>query len=138
MLACDFFVTVTARFQVLYVFVIMEVGCRRITHFNVTAHPTGEWTLQQFRETISGEELFRYLIHDRDRIYSRELDSGLKAMGLRIFKTPFRAPQCPPEWGFSLPVVYIFWVCVVIGLYPLCPWFAAVKQRRSNAWLSYF
>jgi hypothetical protein len=38
-LACDFFVAVTARFQVLYVFVIMEVGCRRITHFNGTTHP---------------------------------------------------------------------------------------------------
>jgi len=92
-LACDFFVAVTARFQVLYVFVIMEVGRRRITHFNVTASPTAEWTLQQFREAISGEEPYRYLIHDRDRIYSRELDSGLKAMSLRILKTPFRAPQ---------------------------------------------
>ncbi len=92
-LARGFFVAVTARFQVLYVFVIMEVGRRRITHFNVTASPTVEWTLQQFREAISGEEPYRYLIHDRDRIYSRELDSGLKAMGLRILKTPFRAPQ---------------------------------------------
>jgi hypothetical protein len=42
MLACDFFVAVTTRFRVLYVIVIMEVGCRRITHFNVTAHPTAE------------------------------------------------------------------------------------------------
>ena len=92
-LACDFFVAVTARFQVLYVFVIMEVGCRRITHFNVTTHPTGAWTLQQFREAISGEEPYRYLIHDRDSIYSPELDSALKAMGLRILKTPDRAPQ---------------------------------------------
>jgi hypothetical protein len=49
MLACDFFVAVTARFRVLYVSVIMEVRCRRITHFNVTVHPTAEWTLQQFR-----------------------------------------------------------------------------------------
>jgi hypothetical protein len=39
-LACDFFVTVTASFRVLYVFVVMEVGTRRIAHFNVTAHPT--------------------------------------------------------------------------------------------------
>jgi hypothetical protein len=40
MLACGYFVTVTAIFWVLYVFVIMEVGTRRITHFNVTPHPT--------------------------------------------------------------------------------------------------
>jgi len=44
----------------------------------------------------------------------------------------------PPGWGFSLPVVYMFWVCVVIALYPLCRWFAALKRRRSDAWLSYF
>jgi putative transposase len=93
MLACDFFVAVTARFRVLYVFVIMEVGCRQIIHANVIAHPTAEWTLQQFRNAISGEGPYRYLIHDRDRIYSRELDSSLKAVGVRILRTPFRAPQ---------------------------------------------
>jgi putative transposase len=92
-LACDFFVTVTAHFQVLFVFVIMEVGTRRIVHFNVTAHPTTDWTLQQFREVITGEKPYRFLIHDRDSIYSSELDSSLKSMGLSIVKTPFRAPQ---------------------------------------------
>src|SRR5208283_2067573 len=55
--------------------------------------PTAEWTLQQLREAISGEEPYRDLIHDHNRIYSRELDSGLKAMGLRILKSPLRAPQ---------------------------------------------
>jgi putative transposase len=92
-LACDFFVTVTASFRVLHVFVIMEVGTRRIIHFNVTAHPTAEWTLQQFREVITGEKAHRLLIHDRDSIYSSELDSALQSMGLNILKTPFRAPQ---------------------------------------------
>ena len=91
--ACDFFVAVTARFRVWYVFVIMEGGCRRIIQANVTAHPTAEWTLQQFREAIPGEDPYRYVIHDRDSIYSPELDSALKAMGLRTLKTPFRAPQ---------------------------------------------
>jgi transposase InsO family protein len=92
-LACDFFVTVTACFRVLYVFLIMEVGTCRIAHFNVTAHPTADWTLQQFREVINGEKPYRFLIHDRDHIYSSEVDSALWAMGLGILKTPFRAPQ---------------------------------------------
>jgi putative transposase len=48
LLACDFFVSVTARFQVFYAFVIMEIGTRRLVHFNVTAHPNAAWTLQQF------------------------------------------------------------------------------------------
>ena len=92
-LACDFFVSVTATFRVLYVFVIMEVGTRRIAQFNVTAHPTADWTVQQFREVVTGEKPYRFLIHDRDNIYSYKLDSALKAMGLGILKTPFCAPQ---------------------------------------------
>ena len=44
----------------------------------------------------------------------------------------------PPGWGFSLPIVYLVWAVVVVALYPLCRWFAALKQRRSDAWLSYF
>ncbi|HXW13529.1 MAG TPA: heparan-alpha-glucosaminide N-acetyltransferase domain-containing protein [Terriglobia bacterium] len=43
----------------------------------------------------------------------------------------------PPGWGFSLPIVYLLWVSVVVALYPLCRWFAALKQRRTDAWLSY-
>jgi hypothetical protein len=43
----------------------------------------------------------------------------------------------PPGWGFSLPVVYLIWASVVVALYPLCRWFAALKQRRRDAWLSY-
>ena len=44
----------------------------------------------------------------------------------------------PPGWGFSLPVVYSVWILVVVMLYPLCRWFAALKQRRNDPWLSYF
>ena len=93
LLAGDFFGAVPARFRVLYLLVSMALGGRRILHFNVTAHPTAEWTLPQFREAISGEEASRYLIHDRDRIYSSEFDSARKATGRRILKTPFPAPQ---------------------------------------------
>jgi transposase InsO family protein len=93
MLVCDFFVVVTARFRILYVFVIMEVGSRKIAHFNVTNHPTAAWTLQQFREVITGEQPDRFILHDRDSIYSSELDSSLQSMGLKVLKAPYRAPQ---------------------------------------------
>lgn len=43
----------------------------------------------------------------------------------------------PPGWGYSLPVVYLVWVLVVAGLYLPCRWFAGLKQRRSDVWLSY-
>jgi putative transposase len=45
-LACDFFVAVTATFRMLYVFVVIEHGTRRLAHLNVTAHPSADWTLQ--------------------------------------------------------------------------------------------
>lgn len=44
----------------------------------------------------------------------------------------------PPGWGYSLTVVYLVWLVVVVTLYPLCRWFGGVRQRRSDAWLSYF
>jgi len=43
----------------------------------------------------------------------------------------------PPGWGYSLPIVYAIWIGVVVALYPLCVWFAGVKARRHDAWLSY-
>src|SRR5262245_57680668 len=64
MLACDFFVSVTVRFHILYVFVMMEIGSRRLVHFNVTSHPTAAWTLQQFREVLDNEQDYRFVIHD--------------------------------------------------------------------------
>jgi hypothetical protein len=44
----------------------------------------------------------------------------------------------PPGWGYSLPIIYFIWAVVVLTLYPACRWFASLKQRRSDAWLSYF
>src|SRR5262245_47040745 len=92
-IASDFFVVVTATFQLVYVFVIIEIASRRVLHFNVTRHPTADWTLQQFRECVVGDEEYRFIIHDRDRIYSRDLDAGLKALGLTVLKSPRKAAQ---------------------------------------------
>lgn len=91
--ACDFFAVVTATFRTLYVFVIMEVGTRRILHHNVTAHPTAEWTLQQFRETFPGDHPYGFVIHDRDSIFSKQLDKAVTDLGVRVLRTPVRAPK---------------------------------------------
>jgi transposase InsO family protein len=92
-IAWDFFIIVTATFRLVYVFVIMEVRTRKVLHFNATRHPTAEWTLQQFRECLTGEQVYKFVIHDRDSIYSGELDSSLESFGLAVLKTPFRSPQ---------------------------------------------
>jgi putative transposase len=91
--ACDFLVAVTARFRVLYVLVVMEVGTRRILHCNVTAHPTAAWTLQQFREAIPSDHRCQFLIHDRDAIFSPGLDRELEGFGHRVQRTPVQAPK---------------------------------------------
>jgi transposase InsO family protein len=92
-LASDFFVVVTATFRIVYVFVVLEVGTRCILHWNVTAHPTADWTAQQFRMIVEGDQAHRFVIHDRDTIYSEGVDRTLEAMGLRVLRTPVRAPQ---------------------------------------------
>jgi putative transposase len=92
-IACDFFVTVTATFRLLYVFVLIHHGSRRLLHFNVTAHPTAAWTLQQLREAIGFEDTYRCLIHDRDSIFARDLDESIKSLGLRVLKSPPHSPM---------------------------------------------
>ena len=91
--ACDFFQSVTVDFRVLYIFVAMEIGSRRILHTSVTAHPTAEWTIQQFREMLAFDHPFRFLIHDRDSIFSAEVDQMLKSSGLRVLKSPPHSPK---------------------------------------------
>ncbi len=93
MLACDFFVTITARFRTLYAFVVLDVGTRRIAHWNMTEHPTAGWTVQQFRACVPGDQPQRFLIHDRDSIYSAAVDDPVGAMGLTVLKTPVRCPK---------------------------------------------
>jgi transposase InsO family protein len=91
--ACDFFVVITAAFRTLYVFVVVEIGSRRIVHHNVTAHPAAEWTLQQFREALPGDHPYRFVIHDRGSIFSQEVDKGLANLGVGVLRTPVRAQE---------------------------------------------
>jgi putative transposase len=90
--ACDFCVVVTTTFRVLYVFVVIEHARRRLLHVNVTAHPTAQWTLQQFREALPADHAYRMLIHDRDTIFSKDVDQAIRHMGLHVIKTPVRTP----------------------------------------------
>ena len=92
-LACDFLTVVTPLFKVLYVFVVIHHGSRRIMHFNVTAHPTADWTLQQLREAIGLSGDYRYLLHDRDNIFAKYLDDSVRCLGLDILKSPVRSPK---------------------------------------------
>jgi hypothetical protein len=91
--ACDIFTSVRATFQVLYVFVAIEIGTCRMLHVNVTDHPTAEWTRQQFRAFLDGESDHRYLIYDRDPVFSAKVDEALTGFGLKVMRTPVRSPM---------------------------------------------
>ena len=91
--ACDFFVVVTATFRMLYVFVVIAHGTRRLAHVNVTAHPSADWTLQQLREVMADNAgRHKYLIHDRDRIFSLDLDDSIGALGVEVLRSPIASP----------------------------------------------
>jgi transposase InsO family protein len=95
--ACDFVVSTTASFRTIYTLVVMEIGSRRILHVKSTAHPTAAWTTQQLREVFVPEHPWRYLLHDRDAIFSTSLDETARSFGLAILKSP---PRCPKANAF--------------------------------------
>jgi putative transposase len=102
MVSIDFFTVPTIRFQVLYVFLVVAHDRRRIVHFNVTAHPTAEWTAQQLREAFPFEQVPRYLLRDRDRIFGSEFRKDVKAMGI---KEVLSAPRSPWQRAYVERVI---------------------------------
>ena len=96
--ACDLFVVVTADSVSFMLFVLMELGRRKIRHVNVTDHPSAEWTKQQLREALPGDHPFLFLIHDRDGIFSQQLDRAVATVGVRVLRTP---PQAPKQIHFA-------------------------------------
>ena len=92
LVSIDFFTVPTMRFQVLYVFLVLAHDRRRILHFNVTAHPTAEWTRQQLREAFPFDQLPRYLLRDRDAIFGHDFREQILTMGIHeVLSTP-RSP----------------------------------------------
>src|SRR5207247_936148 len=73
--ACDFFIVPTATFRVLFVFIMLAHERRRIVHFNITAHPTAQWTAQQIVEAFRWDTAPRYLLGDRESIYGTGFQS---------------------------------------------------------------
>ena len=89
LVSIDFFTVPTIRFQVLYVFLVLAHDRRRILHFNVTAHPTAEWTGQQLREAFPFDVLPRYLLRDRDAIFGDDFRRQVTEMGIQeVLSTP--------------------------------------------------
>src|SRR6266498_1425243 len=95
MWACDFFTVETAWLRTLYVLFFIEHGSRRVRLARVTANPDGVWMRQQARNLTVEERLqdVRLLLHDRDAKFSGPFDEIVRGEGVRVIKTPVRAPQ---------------------------------------------
>jgi len=95
MVACDFFTVETVWLRTLYVLFFIEHGSRRVRLAGVTAHPDGIWVVQQARNLAVEDQLenVRFLIHDRDAKFSGPFDAILRGEGVRVIKTPVRAPR---------------------------------------------
>ena len=97
MLAVDFFTVETVSLRRLYVLFFIELGTRRVHVAGCTANPNGAWIRQQARQfawTLQQRpSSFRFLIRDRDSKFSRDFDAIFASEGIKIIKTPLRAPK---------------------------------------------
>jgi transposase len=95
MLACDFFTVETAWLRTLYVLFFVELGSRRVHLAGVSANPDRAWMRQQARNLAIDERLanVRFLVHDRDAKFSGPSDEIIRCEGVRVIKTPIRAPR---------------------------------------------
>ncbi len=91
LVAIDFLVVPTVSFRVLYVFVVLAHHRRHAVHFNVTAHPTAEWTARQIAEAFPWDSAPRYPLHDRDCVYGKTFHQRVEEMGIREVLTAPRS-----------------------------------------------
>jgi putative transposase len=96
-LACDFLTVDTVLLRRLCVLVFICIGTRRIEYFAATSNPDGSWMMQQARNVLMdlddrGRQP-RFLIHDRDAKFSRAFDAVFHGEGMRVIRTPLRAPN---------------------------------------------
>ena len=97
--AMDFFIVPTVKFQILFVFFIIDHKRRVIRHFNVTDHPSALWVIQQLRDAFPFDQISKYMIMDRDKIFSERVKGFLEQqLEIKPIITSYKGP-----WQTELP-----------------------------------
>jgi putative transposase len=91
--AVDFLQTYDLFFRAIFVFVIIELGSRRLLHFGVTRSPSDAWVAQQLREATPFGQGPRFLIRDNDNKFGLAFDQVAKGTGIEVLTTPYQAPK---------------------------------------------
>lgn len=95
-IALVFFTVPTATFRVLFVLIILSHDRRRILHFNVTKHPTADWTARQLLEACGTDSTPRYLLRDNDSIYGMPFRRQVDALAIDEVTIAPRSPWQNP------------------------------------------
>src|SRR2546425_2960270 len=102
LIALDFFTVPTATFRVLFVLVVLSHRRRRLVHFNVTEHPTAEWTARQLIEGCGQEVSPRHMIRDRDQVYGERFSRQARLLDIR---EAVIAPRSPWQNAYAERVI---------------------------------
>jgi putative transposase len=102
LIALDFFTVPTATFRILFVLVMLTHSRSRVVHFNVTEHPTAEWTARQPLEACGLEEAPCHLIRDRDKVYGERFSRQAKTLEIR---EAVIAPRSPWQNAYAERVI---------------------------------
>jgi transposase InsO family protein len=94
--AIDFFTVPTVQLRVLFVLVVLAHDRRRVVHFNVTEHPTAEWTAQQLVEAFPWQVPPKYLLRDRDAVYGSRFRKRVRSLGMQECPIAPRSPWQNP------------------------------------------
>ena len=94
--AIDFFTVFTLTFKIFYCFIVFSHSSRRIIHFNITDHPTEQWTAQQVIEAFPWDEAPKYLLRDRDSIFGPAFRRRVKNMGIKQIVISRQSPWQNP------------------------------------------
>lgn len=121
----------TTKYPNSLLYSLMTIG-PGILFMVVADRPLGKWA-QPF--IIFGRvPMFYYLLH------APLIHLLAVIVGWRNYQVPlgsFLGPNPKPGYGYGLGVVYLMWIVTIVLLYPACRWFADLKRRRKDAWLSY-